>query len=294
MMRVLGCLLLAAAQVACADSTTEPDPEPAASGAFTPGPDQLAFASDRDGAHYIYVANLDGTGLARLVPGDEPKWSWDGRRIAFSRTREGGGSPSVWVLNADGSERRLAYGRDPDWSPDDRKIVFADHDGIHVVASDGSGTPQRLLRTDAPLPRHPLYRPELHDNASFDSPSWSPDGRRIVFGRVDYSYGIPQPVGTRAIYVMDADGSSLRLLGASCQVERPGAGTYLCAHLSPTWSADGSRIAVTLHDHSPGNYWRASTPRSPRCSASSCAGIRMRGIRTGPPTGATFCSLGTP
>ena len=103
MLRASSRLFLALACVGCADITTEPDPS--APGAFTPGPDKIAFGSNRDGSDYLYVANLDGTGLVRLVPGHSPDWSWDGRRIAFARIPYGGSGTetAVWVLDADGT-----------------------------------------------------------------------------------------------------------------------------------------------------------------------------------------------
>ena len=74
----------------------------------------------------------------------------------------------------------------------------------------------------------------LTDNLSHEwSPSWSPDGERIVFNsRRD---------GNRDIYVMDADGKNQRRL------------TRNPAHdLYPSWSPDGKRI-VFVSDRD-GNY----------------------------------------
>ena len=59
-------------------------------------------------------------------------------------------------------------------------------DGIYVMNADGSG--KRLLT----------------HNASLDSHAWSPDGRKIAFGR--------WRDGNDDIYVMNADGSGQRKL----------------------------------------------------------------------------------
>ena len=87
---------------------------------------------------------------------------------------------------------------------------------IYVMDADG-GNLRRL--TNNPAGDH--------------SPSWSPDGKRIVFlsdrdGHVDLQHGAPHP----DIYVMDADGSNQRNLTNNPHDDR-----------SPSWSPDGNRIA---------------------------------------------------
>ena len=69
-------------------------------------------------------------------------------------------------------------------------------------------------------------------------PSWSPDGRRIVFARAG-------DAAACGIYVMSADGSGLRRL------------TSACGDITPAWSPDGGRIAFgrwTLGSLSTGIY----------------------------------------
>jgi Tol biopolymer transport system component len=58
------------------------------------------------------------------------------------------------------------------------------------------------------------------------SPAWSPDGKRVLFARLDES----DPAGE--IYVMNADGSGQTRLTISAGMD-----------MSPTWSKDGKRIA---------------------------------------------------
>jgi dipeptidyl aminopeptidase/acylaminoacyl peptidase len=103
----------------------------------------------------IFVLNRDGSHQTQMTRGGdngEPAWSPDGRFIAYSSARGAKPSalqpapPSIWVMNADGSQRRrLTKGlcaTYPAWSPDGSKIVFSRYrqgtNGIAVMNADGS------------------------------------------------------------------------------------------------------------------------------------------------------------
>jgi TolB protein len=74
----------------------------------------------------IHVLNVDGSGLRKLiysrgVQNDDPQWSPDGRKIAFSRLDRERRS-WIFVMNADGSDqtnisRNHADDGAPAWSP---------------------------------------------------------------------------------------------------------------------------------------------------------------------------------
>ncbi len=72
--------------------------------AFSPDGRILACESDRDGwdRWRIYRINVDGSGQTRLTNGDahSPAFSWDGRRIAFTRNYE------IWTMDLDGSNEK--------------------------------------------------------------------------------------------------------------------------------------------------------------------------------------------
>lgn len=155
--------------------------------AWSPDGTRIAFASARDGGTmYIFVMNSDGSNPINLTKhsgiDEYPAWSPNSAKIVFSSGRDG--SPSIYVMNADGSGlERLTNGPDdnlPAWSPDGRYIVFhQQHDKdilkkLYLMNADGTGL--RLL-TDG------------------FGPAWSPDGR-IIFS----AYGL---------HIINTDGSGL-------------------------------------------------------------------------------------
>jgi Tol biopolymer transport system component len=197
----------------------------------------FAFASARDGASKIYVANLE-EGIARAITdgadgGDrEPAWSPDGKRIAFVRgdphdqrhlyvVDVAGGAPTALVEGDDDHPERVGA---PTWSPDGKRMVFAaDRRGGHgtllwLVDSDG----KNLARLTAP--RQGAWF--IHDRR----PAWAPDGSVIAFASNRHVSS-----GDHAtdfdIYAIRPDGSELVQL-----TEDPGVAD------NPTFSPDGNRI----------------------------------------------------
>ncbi len=105
---------------------TPPRNEDDAYGDVSPDGRWLAFARSEGNMTRIYIAPFEG-GEARLLtpsPSTVPRWSPDGRRIAFSpgRTYDGG----IFVISADGSgEQRLTEtGGWPVWAPDGKHIAY--------------------------------------------------------------------------------------------------------------------------------------------------------------------------
>lgn len=83
---------------------------------------RIAFASERDEAFNldINVMSADGSGVTRLTTSigtdDRPAWSPNGRRIAFTSTRDG--ANEIYVMNADGSgQTRLTNDQARDTNP---------------------------------------------------------------------------------------------------------------------------------------------------------------------------------
>lgn len=105
--------------------------------AWSPDGRRLAFVRLSD----IWVSNADGSEASRLTQdatdgermAGDPAWSPDGRRLAYTvyYVPQATGEivdTGVWVMNADGSERRqLGVGRSafPAWSRDGSRIAYA-------------------------------------------------------------------------------------------------------------------------------------------------------------------------
>ena len=208
---------------------------PPAEAAFPGANGKLAFASNRDGNHEVYVMNADGTGQTNLTQNaasdTEPAWSPDGQRLAFTSDRDG--NDEVYVMNADGTgQARLTHNAasdsHPAWSPDGQRLAFArgtlDGSGeIYVMNADGTG------------------QTNLTQNAGSEDglPAWSPDGQRLAFARGTLDGSVP----SWEIYVMNADGTGQTNLTQNAAA----------VDLYPAWSPDGQRLAFASFLRDDGN-----------------------------------------
>jgi Tol biopolymer transport system component len=205
----------------------EPDPDvDAYCGRWSPDGARLAcesFGTSDPALSGIYtIRSSDGGGLRRVTsdPGDQyggddhpGDFSPDGARLAFVRyssTCLG----CVYVINVNGTGMHRVtppgfgvVSSDPSWSPRGNTLVFSAratpdvHSTLWTVHSDGSD----LHQIDVPVPpgMFPCGAPNSDPTAGgCFGPSWSPDGKKIVFERGDDGIGID-------VFTVDASGSHL-------------------------------------------------------------------------------------
>lgn len=150
-------------------------------------------------------------------------YSRDGRRIVYSDLGRTGFGAQIWVMDADGSNRRQltsltseAFG--PELSPSGAAIAFQTQGAIWVMKADGSGA--RKVSRDGYY-----YGTGI---------SWAPDSTRfaVTRGLVDERSGEPYDI---EVVVVRADGSGETVLTHSGGDKN-----------SPAWSPDGSRIVFSL------------------------------------------------
>jgi len=183
---------------------------------------RVAFVVRQGRSSSLYTvgfgAQIDGRDLGRVTGSSalilSPRWSPDGRYLAFTSYRDG--KPDVFVISPSGGGlKKIVSFRGLNlpgaWSPDGRRLLLTiSKDGNQeiYVMDVGSGQLRRLT----------------HNSAIDVSPVWSPDGRRIAY--VSSISGSPQ------IYIMNADGGDTRRLTYS--------GNY---NTTPAWSPRGGKIA---------------------------------------------------
>jgi Tol biopolymer transport system component len=185
----------------------------------------------------IYVMNDNGSGIRRLTNNTlskdrDPRWSPDGKRIAFTRYMDKERiqtSSELFIMDADGTDqKRLTHNTVadgyPSWSPDGQYLTFTSKHNreyeVYVIEL-ASTTTKRLTGVEGKV--------------GSGVPDWSPDGREIVYEKFLSNGG---GLAHKNIYLMRANGEQQHPLFPDPQ---EGADTIIMRFF-PRWSADGQRI----------------------------------------------------
>ena len=173
---------------------------------FLPGISAEGLSFSRDGQQVAYVttpegilwrSKLDGADRLQLslapLQAAMPRWSPDGKRIAFMG-RLPGKFWKIYIVSADGATPQLvtsgdALEADPSWSPDGNSLAVGGEPSLE------GGDPQ--TKTIHLLDLKTNQASLLPGSQGLYSPHWSPDGRYIAAQSADDSKLLLYDVSTR-------------------------------------------------------------------------------------------------
>jgi DNA-binding winged helix-turn-helix (wHTH) protein/Tol biopolymer transport system component len=145
----------------------------ASAASSSPDGEGLVYAAVRPGGTSIRVRRRDGAEVEVAARGFWPRWSPDGRWIAYTTSDPEGGDGTIHVVRPDGGEDRelteiasQVYGLC--WAPDSSRVIFA---------SEQSG-PTMLWSVEVESGEQ---RSVTRGPGECTSPTMAPDGERLVF-----------------------------------------------------------------------------------------------------------------
>ncbi len=147
---------------------------------FSPDGNSIAVFAKRERGRSLLILDAVNGGIRRIIDMDEieqenaPAFSPDGKKVAFSGTKDG--KFDIFVLDLDSTTiTRLTddtiFDGAPSFAPDGKSIIL-----VSVV---GAGSHAKLFRIDLDKPgvRIPVTSGDTNEN----DPIYSPDGKRVYF-----------------------------------------------------------------------------------------------------------------
>jgi Tol biopolymer transport system component len=219
----------------------------------------------------LFIIRTDGTGLRQITSDAAvdrfPRWSPDGRRIAFQSNRRG--SWEVWAINTDGSGltalTEKLMGHRPVWSPTGDRLVFNDfllENKAGIIDPRNPSTEQKVERL-----------PPVADAKYWFVTDWSPDGRWLAGyrdrgGIVVYSFDSQQialltETGDMPFWLPDSrrmlfhDGAAMAILDRETRQARAVRPATIDRPLA--LSRDGRRVYVA-RSQTRSDIWTAVQP----------------------------------
>ena len=203
--------------------------------------EDVSFSHDGKWIAYISIpdrqlwrSRVDGTERLQLTlaPGyaELPRWSPDGKSIAFTSVQEGS-PPKIYLIDAEGGSPKLlvpeGYSVDPSWSPDGNQLAFATATGAPDEKESTIGIVDLKTGKVSPVPG---------SNGIF-SPRWSPDSRYLA--------------------ALSLDQKKLMLYEFKSRTWK----TWLTAESSieyPAWTADGSHVQYRTYASDNDGVWHVT------------------------------------
>ena len=186
---------------------------------FSPDGKKIIMSFAKDGNSDIYTMNLETRVVEKITDHSSidtsPSYSPDGKYICFNSDRSG--LQQIYVMRSDGSNvKRITFGKGlygtPVWSPRGDLIAFTKvHKGrfyIGVMRPDGSG--ERLLT----------------ENFYQEAPSWSPNGRVLIFYRETKSDSEGKGFSAK-LWSIDLTGYNVRLVETESDGSDPSWSSFL-------------------------------------------------------------------
>lgn len=173
---------------------------------------KIAFESSGS----IHLIDPDGKNETVLAEGENPVWSPDGKKIAYTTGR------CLNVINIDGSGKKelvkelvsINGRQNIIWSPDEQRILFSNIDGV-----DGGQSTLSIINTDGSNLTKIADGPNNLEGYVSD---FSPDGKRIAYCK---DFG--------KLNVINFDGTNGEEINATCESD-----------IEITWSSDGKSIVT--------------------------------------------------
>jgi dipeptidyl aminopeptidase/acylaminoacyl peptidase len=223
----------------------------------------------------VWMVSWDGRQQIQLTSTPEsesmPRWSPDGKYLAFVSSRQGAKDGQVWLLNRAGGEAVKVTDvkggvADYAWAPDGTRLALVVNDPDPLDADDDKEKEKKEGTPKTPKPivvdryhfkadirgylrgeRSHLYlfdlsskKAERLTSGGFDEefPAWSPDGKQVAFIRT-HGEGDVDKVPNKDLFAIEARaGAEPRRLTTSTAEETG----------RVAWSPDGRSIACLLGD----------------------------------------------
>ncbi len=195
----------------------------------------------------IYTMPMAGGAPTRIAEGlaweVQPRFSPDGKRIAFTSDR--GGGDNIWIMNRDGSDKRQVTKEkfrllnQPSWSPDGRYIIAKKH--FTTGRSLGTGEVW-VYHVSGGAGVVLVKKPNEKHQKELGEPIYAPDGKSLYYTR-------NITPGSTFIYAQDSNTDLFNIEEYDLETgEVTTAVSGLGGSVRPTPSPDGKNLAFVRRE----------------------------------------------